>query len=194
MLTLNLDQMHILTDINGHSWIISIFSISSASNRQSPCTAPPPDDDEKEANLPSQPPQSHRKDSRTIQALSEILEKAHPALSGGSPPPSIPFLPRTPTLVALPQKAPQEKDLEAQFSPERQKLRHSRLSGLIELRGSPKSFESREGSETSDFSTLVFGIRKSPSSASKRCTTRNMGEMSIAKLTSGVAGGGWRSR
>lgn len=184
--------MNILTDIGSASWIYSIFSISNASNRPSPRTAPPPE--EKEANLPSQPSQSRRKDSHTIEALSEISEKTHPALSGGSPPPSIPFLPRTPTPVALPQKAPQEKDLEAQFSPERQKLRHSRLSGLIELRGSPKSFESREGSETSDFSTLVFGIRKSPSSASKRCPARNMGEMSIAKLTSGVADGGWRSR
>ena len=171
---------------------MSIFYISSASNRQSPCTAPSPDD--KEANLPSQRPQSHRRDSHRTQATSETSERTPSSFPDESPSPSIPIMPRTPTPAALPQKLPQAKDLEAQISPERQKLRRSRLSGLLELRGSPKSFDSREGSETSGFSTLVFGVRKSPLSASKRCPPRNMGEMSIAKLTSGFADGGWRSR
>ncbi|KAM0689026.1 hypothetical protein Q7P36_011102 [Cladosporium allicinum] len=174
------------------SWIISVFYIGSVSNRQSQSTAPPLND--KEAIIPPQPAQSFCKDTQTTLDTPETSEKTRSSFSYETPPSIATSLPRTPTPVAFPQRLPQDKDLEAQLSPDRQKLRHSRLPGLLELRGSPKSFDSREGSETSDFSTLVFGLRKSPTSASKRCPPRNMGEMSIAKLTSGVADGGWRSR
>ena len=182
--------MKVLTDTEPTSWIISVLSISRKSGRRSPRTPPPND---KEAIIPPQPSPSHRKPSQTTP---ETPEKCRSSLSTYDTPPSTATnLPRTPTPVAFPQRPQHDKDLEAQLSPpERHKLRRSRLSGLLELRGSPKSLESREGSETSDFSTLVFGLRKSPSSASKCCPARNMGEMSIAKLTSGVADGGWRSR
>lgn len=167
------------------SWIISILK----SGRRSPCKPHPND---KEAIIPPQPSPSDRKPSHTTP---ETPEKPRSSLSYDTPPSITTNPPRTPTPVAFPQRAQHDKDLEAQLSPpERHKLRRSRLPGLLELCGSPKSFESREGSETSYFSTLVFGLRKSPSSASKRCSARNMGEMSIAKLTSGVADGGWRSR
>jgi hypothetical protein len=175
------------------SWIISILPISSTSTRRSPCT-PPPLDDDKEAIIPPQPAPSHRKPSHTMPATQEPSEKQRSSISYDTPPSIVTYPPRTPTPVAFAQRPQRDKDLEAQLSPERHKLRRSRLSGLLEPRGSPKSFESREGSEMSDFSTLVFGLRKSLSSASKRCPARNMGEMSIAKLTSGVADGGWRSR
>jgi hypothetical protein len=184
--------MYVPTDTEPTSWIISVLSISRKPGRRSPCTPSPSD---KEAIIPPQPSPSDHNPSHTTP---ETPEKRRSSLSSYETPPSIIAtnnLPRTPTPVASPQRPQHDKDLEAQLSPpERHKLRRSRLSGLLELRGSPKSFESREGSETSDFSTLVFGLRKSPSSASKRCPARNMGEMSIAKLTSGVADGGWRSR
>ena len=176
-----------------NSWIISI--LSTTSHRRPPCTPPSPDDNDKQAIIPPQPTPSHHKPSHTTPAATPSpSEKQRSSLSYDTPPSICTNMPRTPTPVAFPQRPQHDKDLEAQLSPERHKLRRSRLSGLLELRGSPKSFESREGSETSDFSTLVFGLRKSPSSASKRCPARNMGEMSIAKLTSGVADGGWRSR
>lgn len=78
------------------------------------------------------------------------------------------------------------------YTPEKQKLRYSRLSSLLEHRESPQSFDSREGSETSDFSSLVFGFKRGH--AGWRQSPRTLGQMSLAKLTSGVADGGWDSR
>lgn len=151
--------------------------------RQSPCTHHRPDG--KEECLSSQLPRSHHRSIYTTKSIQSIPEKT-----------PFPLSPSTPLPPSIHPSTPQDPDLEAQLLPlpDRSLLRHSRLSGLLELRGSPKSFGSREGSETSDFSSLVFGIRKSPSSASRRCPPRKVGEMSLAKLTSGVADGGWGSR
>jgi hypothetical protein len=77
-------------------------------------------------------------------ATQEPSEKQRSSISYDTPPSIVTYPPRTPTPVAFAQRPQRDKDLEAQLSPERHKLRRSRLSGLLELRGSPKSFESRE--------------------------------------------------
>lgn len=146
-------------------WIILV--VTHGRSTQTGTRSPQPDE---EANPPP-PPYREFDPSARPTANTSNKQCTHPT-------------PRSPLSAAL-HEQPTTPDMQ-------QKLRHSRLSSLLGSRDSPRSYVSeREGSESSNFSALVFGIKRTPSTPRGGM---NLGETSIAKLTSGLADGGLDSR
>lgn len=166
--------------LTSNRWIVLVVSTLRTTKAHLPYSKRRPEDEESNPT----PPRTSQ-EAQTVPSGEDNWEKVEDTREQHA---SITNAPHTPERACLRQSISHHEELEAWCAME-QRIRNSRLSSLLD---SPQSLVSREGSETSNFSALAFGLKKSPSS-SKKCP-RNMGEMSIAKLTSGVADGAWHSR